>query len=90
MSKAALIESISSISDCTKKEAERMVNLFMRGVEDQLEKNGEVVLVGWGKFELKQKAEKKGRNPQTGEDLIIPARKSVSFKPGKALADKFK
>ena len=72
----------------TKKEAERLVNGFFSTLEGVLEKGEELSVIGFGKFEVVSKPARIGRNPKTGEELKIAAKKAVKFKVGKALADK--
>jgi DNA-binding protein HU-beta len=72
----------------TKKESEENVNAFMELLEDLLSEGKEVAFTGWGKFTITQREERKGRNPQTGKEITIPAKKIVKFKPGKKLEEK--
>lgn len=72
----------------TKKEAERLVNGFFSTLEGVLEKGEELSIIGFGKFEVVSKPARIGRNPKTGEELKIAAKKAVKFKVGKALAEK--
>ena len=71
----------------TKAEAERKLDALLGSFEEVLVKGEEINFVGWGKFEVAEKAAKKGRNPKTGEEIQIPAKKVVKFKAGKKLAD---
>ena len=72
----------------TKTEAERKMKAFLETVEEALVKGEEVIFTGWGKWEVVEKAERVGRNPKTGEEITIPARKAIKFKVGKALEEK--
>lgn len=72
----------------TKKEAEEKLEAFLTAVETVLEKKDEISFLGFGKFEVVDRAAKEGINPQTKEKMTIPAKKVVKFKPGKALAEK--
>lgn len=72
----------------TKAEAERKLVAFLSTVEETLVKGEDVNFIGWGKWEVKEKAARTGRNPQTGKKIKIPAKKVVSFKVGKKLAEK--
>ena len=72
----------------TKKEAEEKLEAFLTAVETVLEKKDEISFLGFGKFEVVDRAAKEGINPQTKEKMSIPAKKVVKFKPGKALAEK--
>ncbi|HCF94783.1 MAG: HU family DNA-binding protein [Verrucomicrobiota bacterium] len=92
MNRSALIEQVQKeLGDtATKAEAQRAVDAVLTGISRGLTKKGEgvVQLVGFGTFRVVKRAARKGRNPQTGEEIKIKASKSVSFKPGKALKDK--
>ena len=72
----------------TKTEAERKMKAFLETVEEALVKGEEVIFTGWGKWEVVEKAERVGRNPKTGEEITIPAKKAIKFKVGKALEEK--
>ena len=72
----------------TKVEAEKKAKAFLETVEEALVKGEEVIFTGWGKWEVVEKAERVGRNPKTGEEITIPARKAIKFKAGKALEEK--
>lgn len=72
----------------SKAEAERKVELFLSTIEDALVAGEELNFIGWGKFELVERAERVGRNPKTGEEILIEAKKTIRFKPGKTLIDK--
>lgn len=74
----------------TKAEAERKLDAFLSVVEEALVKGDEVNFIGWGKWEVKSKPARVGRNPQTGKEIKIDAKKVVNFKVGKKLADKVK
>jgi len=87
MNKADLIAKIAEEADLSKKSAEAALNAFVGAVEGALKKGEKVQLVGFGSFEVTQRAARKGRNPQTKEEIKIPATKSPKFRPGKALKD---
>lgn len=72
----------------TKAEAERKLEAILNTFEEVLVKGEDVNFVGWGKFEVVEKAARNGRNPKTGEEVAIPAKKVVKFKAGKSLAEK--
>jgi DNA-binding protein HU-beta len=74
-------------SDLSKKDAEKALNAFMDSVEGALTSGEKVQLVGFGSFEVRERAARKGRNPQTKEEINIPASKVPIFKVGKALKD---
>lgn len=71
----------------SKAEAERKLDLLLATFEEALVDGETVNFVGWGKFEVQSKAARKGRNPKTGEEIKIPAKKVVKFKAGKKLAE---
>ncbi len=72
----------------TKAEAERKLNTLLDLFEEVLVKGDDINFVGWGKFEVRETPARVGRNPKTGEEVAIPAKKVVKFKAGKGLADK--
>ena len=72
----------------TKAEAERKLNILLDLFEETLVKGDDVNFIGWGKFEVKDTPARTGRNPKTGEEIVIAAKKVVKFKAGKTLADK--
>ena len=87
MSKAELVEKIADQAKLTKVDAERAVNAFISVVTASLKGGDDVTLVGFGTFAVGKRAERSGRNPQTGEAITIAAKNVVKFKPGKALRD---
>jgi len=87
LNKAELIASMAEKSGFSKKDTEKAVNSFMETVNEALVKGEKVQLVGFGTFEVKQRKERKGRNPKTQEEMMIPASKAPVFKAGKALKD---
>ena len=87
MNKAELIAAIAAKTGETKKSAEATVNAFVEAVTESLVKGDKVQLVGFGSFEVRKRAARKGRNPQTKEEIRIPASKAPVFKAGKALKD---
>ncbi len=87
MNKTDLINSIASKSGLNKKNSEAALNAFIGSVEDALKGGDKVVLVGFGTFEVRERAERKGRNPQTKKEITIPASKAPVFKAGKGLKD---
>jgi DNA-binding protein HU-beta len=87
MNKSDLLDSMVEKSGLSKKDAEKSLNAFIESVEEMLMEGGKVQLIGFGSFEVKERAERKGRNPQTGAEITIPASKSPVFKVGKALKD---
>jgi len=87
MNKAELISKIAEESKLTKKAAEAALEAFVTTVEGALTAGEKVQLVGFGTFEVRQRAARKGRNPQTKEEIKIAASKAPAFKAGKALKD---
>ena len=87
MNKSELVEAVHAQLGGTKKAAEEAVNVFVDVVTNELAKGNRVQLVGFGTFEVRQRAARKGRNPQTGEEMRIPASKAPVFKAGKHLKD---
>ena len=88
MNKTELVNAIAAKSGLSKKNSEAALNALVASVEEALVAGEKVVLVGFGTFEVKQRAERKGRNPQTKEEITIPASKAPVFKAGKGLKDK--
>ena len=87
MNKSELIAAIAAKTGETKKSAEATLNAFIEVVTETLVKGDKVQLVGFGSFEVRKRAARKGRNPQTKEEIKIPASKAPVFKAGKALKD---
>lgn len=87
MNKAELVAAIAEKTELSKKDAEAAVKAFIDVVADALKKGDKVQMVGFGTFEVVERAEREGRNPQTGETMKIAASKSPKFKAGKALKD---
>ena len=87
MNKAELVAAVAAKTGETKKSAEETLNAFVDVVTATLKKGDKVQLVGFGTFEVRKRAARKGRNPQTNEEIKIPASKAPSFKAGKALKE---
>ena len=87
MNKSDLIAAMAAKTGSTKKDAEATLNAFVDAVTEALVKGDKVQLVGFGSFEVRKRAARKGRNPQTKEEIKIPASKAPVFKAGKALKD---
>ena len=85
MNKAQLIDSMAGMTGLTKADTERTLEAFVKSVTTSIQKNEEVKLVGFGTFSVSDRKERTGRNPQTGEELVIPARKVPVFLGGKEL-----
>ena len=87
MNKSELIAAMAAKTGETKKNAEASLNALIDVVTESLVKGDKVQLVGFGSFEVRKRAARKGRNPQTNEEIKIPASKAPVFKAGKALKD---
>ena len=87
MKKTELISAMSEKSELTKVDTEKALKAFIDTVTEELKNGGKVQLVGFGTFEVTERAARKGRNPKTSEEIMIPASKSPRFKAGKALKD---
>jgi len=85
MTKAELIEKIAKDVKLTKAAADKAINSFVDGVKKALKKGDRVALIGFGTFAISQRKARKGRNPQTGKEIKIAARKVPVFKAGAAL-----
>ena len=87
MNKSELVASVAEVAELTKKDAERAVNAVFASVQKALVEDDKVQIIGFGTFEVRTRAARKGRNPQTGETIEIPASKNPVFKAGKALKE---
>ncbi len=87
MNKSDLIAAVAAKTGDTKKAAETSINAIVDVISAALAKGDKIQLVGFGSFEVRQRAARKGRNPQTGKELKISAKKAPVFKAGKALKD---
>ena len=87
MNKAELVAAIAEKAEISKKDAEAAVKAFTDVVAEELKKGEKIQLVGFGTFEVSERAAREGRNPQTGEIIPIAASKTPKFKAGKALKD---
>lgn len=85
MNKAELIKAIAAKSELSQKDAKDALEATLETIKDALVKGEKVQLIGFGTFEVRDRAARKGRNPQTGAEIEIPATKIPAFKPGKAL-----
>ena len=89
LTKVDLINKVyNSRTTLTKKEARKAVETILHTIKSSLESSEDVLLSGFGQFNVKSKPVRKGRNPQTGESLMIDARKVVTFKPSAKLREK--
>ena len=87
MNKTQLIEAVASKANLKKKDAEAAVNAVTAAIAEALKAGDKVQLVGFGNFEVKERAAREGRNPKTGEKITIAASKHPAFTAGKALKD---
>jgi DNA-binding protein HU-beta len=90
MNKTELINAVAETSGLSKKDATKAVDAVFESITEALKNGDKVQLIGFGNFEVRERAARKGRNPQTGEEMEIPASKVPAFKPGKALKDAVK
>ena len=87
MTKVELIAAVANEANLTKKDAEAAVNSALNAITNALKSGDKVTLVGFGTFEVRERPERQGRNPQTKEPMTIAASKLPAFKAGKALKD---
>ena len=87
MNKTELIAAVAEKAEISKKDAEKAVKAFTDVVSEELVNGGKIQLVGFGTFEVAERAARTGQNPQTGKAIEIPASKAPKFKAGKALKD---
>lgn len=87
MNKADLVAQVAESAQLPKKEVGKVVEAVFETISEALRNGEKVQLVGFGNFEVRERSARKGRNPQTGEEIDIPASKVPAFKPGKALRD---
>lgn len=87
MNKTELVAAVAEQADISKKDAEKALKAFVDVVTEELKKEHKIQLVGFGTFEVSERAAREGRNPKTGETMPIAASKTPKFKAGKALKD---
>ena len=87
MNKTELVAAVAEQADISKKDAEKALKAFTDVVAEELKKGEKIQLVGFGTFEVSERAAREGRNPQTGKTMKIEACKAPKFKAGKALKD---
>ena len=87
MNKTELIAGVAEKTDLSKKDADAAVSAVLGAITDALKAGDKIQLVGFGTFEVRNRAAKQGRNPRTGETMTVPASKVPAFKAGKALKD---
>lgn len=90
MNKTELIAKVAEKTEITKKDATKVVDAVFASISESLQAGEKVQIIGFGNFEVRERAARKGRNPQTGVEIEIPASKVPAFKPGKALKDGIK
>jgi DNA-binding protein HU-beta len=90
MNKTELVNAVAEHAEMTKKDATNAVNSVFEVISETLSKGESVQLIGFGNFEVRERAARKGRNPQTGAELDIAASKAPAFKPGKQLKEAVK
>jgi len=90
MNKAELISEVSNKTGLTKKETGNVIDVVTNTIKKALSKGEKVALVGFGTFRILQRKARRGRNPQTGEEMQIPAKKVPKFRAGKGLREKVK
>lgn len=87
MNKSELVAAMADLSGLSRKDSESALKAFTEVVTQELTKGNKIQLVGFGTFEVSERAARTGRNPQTGAEMQIPASKAPKFKAGKALKD---
>ena len=87
MNKTELIAAVAEKAELSKKDAEKAIKAFTDVVSEELVNGGKIQLVGFGTFEVAERGEREGRNPKTGETMMISASRTPNFKAGKALKD---
>ncbi|AJA41324.1 DNA binding protein [Geobacillus virus E3] len=90
MNKKELVKAVVEVTGLPKKDVTAVINTTFDKITETLKNGDKVKLFGFGNFEVRERAARKGRNPQTGEEIEIPATKSPAFKPAKALKDAVK
>jgi len=89
MNKSALIARMAEKSGLNRKQSEAALDAFLASVTESLKEGDKVQIVGFGTFEVRERAEHTGRNPATGEEITVKASKTPVFKPGKSFKDEF-
>ncbi len=90
MNKTELVALVADKADVTQAMAEKVVNSLVAVVTDTLAKEEKVVVTGFGTFEVRNRVARRGKNPRTGEEIVVPAQKTPAFKAGKLLKDAVK
>jgi DNA-binding protein HU-beta len=90
MNKTELVNAVAEQSELTKQDAAKAVDALFKTISNTLSKEEKIQLIGFGTFEVRERAARTGRNPQTGEEMQIAASKVPAFKPGKELKEAVK
>ena len=90
MNKTELVALVADKAEVTQAMAEKVVNSFVDVVTETLSKDEKVVVTGFGTFEVRNRVARRGKNPRTGEEIVVPAQKTPAFKAGKLLKDAVK
>ncbi|KOP70782.1 HU family DNA-binding protein (plasmid) [Priestia aryabhattai] len=85
MNKTELVDAVAKQAELSKQDAKKAVEALFETISDTLAQEEKIQLIGFGTFEVRERAARTGRNPQTGEEMTIPASKVPAFKPGKEL-----
>ncbi|MCY9019947.1 HU family DNA-binding protein [Priestia megaterium] len=85
MNKTELVDAVATQAELSKQDAKKAVEALFETISNTLAKEEKIQLIGFGTFEIRERAARTGRNPQTGEEMTIPASKVPAFKPGKEL-----
>jgi len=90
MNKAEFIDAVASKSELTKQDAKKAIDGLFEIITTTLAQEEKIQIAGFGTFEVRERAERTGRNPQTGEQIVIAATKAPTFKPGKEFKEAVK
>ncbi|MHC8965697.1 HU family DNA-binding protein [Priestia aryabhattai] len=90
MNKTELVDTVATQAELSKQDAKKAVEALFETISNTLAKEEKIQLMGFGTFEVRERAARTGRNPQTGEEMTIPASKAPAFKPGKELKEAVK
>lgn len=90
MNKGDIVNQIASDAGITKPQAQEALDSVIKTTSNELKNGNKVTIIGFGTFSVSKRSARKGRNPQTGEEINIPAKKVVKFKPGRELSDHVK
>jgi DNA-binding protein HU-beta len=90
MNKTQLVDAMAAESGLTKSDSKKAVDAFVQAIVNALKSGDRIALVGFGSFDIVERSARLGRNPQTGKEIQIPAKKVIKFKPGSELNDAVK